>query len=250
MIRRVKLSVCGLTVSLLMSAWLVDFSVSAHEGHRHSPASAKKLKSPLATTDENIEAGRALFNRNCASCHGEGGKAKTDVAVSMKVKPADLTGHAMHGITDGEIYWVIANGIKTSGMPAFSPKTKPDERWQMALYVKHLMGEHPDAAANSIASAQAGDKGGDKTIAGYISDSMCGLDHSAMKMGDDKTCTLKCVDGGAKFVLADRAHKVVYALDDAVQEQAHEFAGQKVTVTGQVDAKAKTIHVAKIEAAK
>jgi hypothetical protein len=72
-----------------------------------------------------------------------------------------------------------------------------------------------------------------------------------MKMGDDKTCTLKCVEGGgAKFVLADRTHKVVYALDDNAQERAREFAGQKVMVTGQVDAKAKTTHVTKIEAAK
>jgi hypothetical protein len=102
----------------------------------------------------------------------------------------------------------------------------------------------------SIASARAGDKGGEKTIVGYVSDSMCGLDHAAMKMSDDKTCTFKCVDGSAKFVLADRAHKVVYALDDAVQEKASEFAGQKVTVTGQVDTKAKTIHVTKIEAAR
>lgn len=102
----------------------------------------------------------------------------------------------------------------------------------------------------SIVSAQAGDRGAEKTVVGYVSDSMCGLDHAPMKLGDDKTCTLKCVEGGAKFVLADRAHKVVYALDDAAQEKAREFAGQKVTVTGQVDAKAKTIHVTKIEAAK
>ena len=97
-----------------------------------------------------------------------------------------------------------------------------------------------------IASAQAGEK----TVVGYISDSMCGLDHSAMKMGDDKTCALKCVDDGGKFVLADRAHKIVYTLDDAAQQKARELAGQKVSVTGQVDAKAKNIQVTKIEAAK
>ena len=100
------------------------------------------------------------------------------------------------------------------------------------------------------ASARAGVQGQEKTIVGYVSDSMCSLDHSAMNMGDDKTCTLKCVDGSAKFVLADRAHKVVYTLDTAAQEKAREFAGQKVMVTGQVDAKAKTIQVTKIEPAK
>ena len=105
-------------------------------------------------------------------------------------------------------------------------------------------------AVVSIASAQPRDKGEDKIIVGYVSDSMCGLDHSAMKMGDDKTCALKCVDGGGKFVLADRAHKIVYTLDDAAQQKAREFAGQKVSVTGQVDAKAKTIQVTKIEAAR
>jgi mono/diheme cytochrome c family protein len=145
MTRRIKLSVVSLTVSLLMLAWLVDLSAFAHEGHRHAPASAKKLKNPVAPTEENIEAGRLLFNRHCASCHGEDGKAKTDIAAAMKVKPTDLTGHEMHGITDGEIYWVITNGIKKSGMPALNAKTKPNERWQMALYVKHLMGEHPHA---------------------------------------------------------------------------------------------------------
>ena len=145
MTRRIKLSVVGIAIGLLTTLWAFDFSPSAHEGHRHAPASAKKLKNPLTATEENIEAGRALFNRNCASCHGEDGKAKTDIAAAMKVKPTDLTGHEMHGITDGEIYWVITNGIKKSGMPALNAKTKPNERWQMALYVKHLMGEHPHA---------------------------------------------------------------------------------------------------------
>jgi mono/diheme cytochrome c family protein len=250
MTRRIKLLLLVVTVGLVTAMWAFDFSASAHEGHRHAPASAKKLKNPLTATEENMEAGRALFNRNCASCHGEDGKSKTDVAEAMEVKPADLTGHAMHGITDGEIYWVITNGIKKSGMPALNAKTKPNERWQMALYVKHLTGEHPHPVAISTPAAQTGDKGAEKTTVGYISDSMCGLDHSAMKMGDDKTCARKCVDAGAKFVLADRAHKVVYAMDAAVQEKAREFAGQKVQVTGLVDAKAKTIHVTKIEAAR
>jgi hypothetical protein len=84
------------------------------------------------------------------------------------------------------------------------------------------------------------------TVVGYISDSSCGLKHME-GMGDEKSCTLMCVKGGGKFVLADRDHKVVYKLDKAGQEKAREFAGQKVKVTGQVTGK--TIHVTKIEAA-
>jgi hypothetical protein len=91
-------------------------------------------------------------------------------------------------------------------------------------------------------------KGKEKTIVGYIGDSQCGLEHP-MGMGDAKACTLKCVDGGGKFILADRTHKIVYSLDKEAQDKAREFAGQKVKVTGHVDTKAKAIHVSKIEAA-
>jgi mono/diheme cytochrome c family protein len=139
--KRIKLSVVAI---ILAGVWAFDLTAAAHEGHKHhhAPAGAKKLNNPMAANQENIDAGRALFNRNCASCHGEDGKAKTDLAGAMKVRPTDLTDKAMHGITDGEIYWVISNGIKKSGMPTFSAKTKPDERWQMVVFVKHLMGEH------------------------------------------------------------------------------------------------------------
>lgn len=157
----------------LLFGWRALHSVSAHEGHKHShaPASAKKLKSPLKVDGEAIAAGRALFNRNCASCHGEDGKSRTDIAAAMKKKPTDLTAKEMSGITDGEIYWVITNGIKNSGMPAFKARVKDQERWQMTLYVKHLMGEHAHAehagGANSQdhAAHQAGvDQRGDQVM--------------------------------------------------------------------------------------
>jgi len=86
----------------------------------------------------------------------------------------------------------------------------------------------------------------ESTVVGYISDSMCGLKHMS-GMGDDKSCTLACVKGGSKFVLADRDHKRVYQLDKSGQEKAREFAGQRVKVTGRVVGK--TIRVTAIEAA-
>jgi hypothetical protein len=86
----------------------------------------------------------------------------------------------------------------------------------------------------------------ERTVVGYISDSSCGLKHME-GMADEKSCTLMCVKGGGKFVLADRDHKVVYNLDKAGREKAQAFAGQKVKVTGRVTGK--TIHVTSIEAA-
>jgi len=144
-----RLYVFGLTAGLMAGMWVINPTPDtlAHEGHKRSnaPASAKKLKNPLTAGEETINAGKQLFNNHCAICHGEDGKSKTDVAASMKKKPTDLTAKEMRGITDGEIYWVLTNGVAKNGMPGFKTKANDKERWQMTVYVKHLMGEHAHA---------------------------------------------------------------------------------------------------------
>jgi len=98
------------------------------------------------------------------------------------------------------------------------------------------------------AVALAADAKAPQKFTGWISDDMCGLDHGDMakKEGGEKACTLKCVDMGSEFVLADREHKKVYKLDDQTKPKA--LAGEKVVVTGTLDGE--TIHVATIQAAK
>jgi hypothetical protein len=88
-----------------------------------------------------------------------------------------------------------------------------------------------------------------RQFTGAITDSMCPEgDHTSMRMGsNDAECTLACVDAhGAEFVLYDG--KDTFMLSD--QKAPQKFAGQKVNVTGTLDAKTKTIQVASIAAAK
>jgi hypothetical protein len=81
-----------------------------------------------------------------------------------------------------------------------------------------------------------------QTFTGTITDNGCAdANHSHMQMGsNDAECTLACVDAhGASYVLYDG--KTAYALSD--QKTPEKFAGKKVTVTGTLDAKTKTIKV-------
>ena len=90
---------------------------------------------------------------------------------------------------------------------------------------------------------------GKQTFTGVVTDSMCEKgDHSSMRMGPtDAECTKACVTiHGASYVLYDG--KQVYTLSD--QKMPEKFAGKKVTVTGALDAKSKTIQVDSITAAK
>jgi hypothetical protein len=94
------------------------------------------------------------------------------------------------------------------------------------------------AAASVLAAA-------DQTFTGTITDSMCGKDHSSMKMGSDAECTIACVKAGAKYAIYDG--KKAYTLSNQTTPQ--KFAGKRVTVTGSLD-KAGILQVTKIEAAK
>jgi hypothetical protein len=88
-----------------------------------------------------------------------------------------------------------------------------------------------------------------QTFTGVITDSMCPTgDHSGMRMGPtDAECTVACVmEHGAQYVLYDG--KAVYTLSD--QTTPEKFAGKKVTVSGTLDAKTKTIQMESITAAK
>jgi hypothetical protein len=97
------------------------------------------------------------------------------------------------------------------------------------------------AAALMLAS------GGPQTITGTITDNMCAGGHKDMNMGPDEKCVTECVKSmGAKYALWDG--KTAYELSD--QRNAAKFAAKKVTVTGTVDEKAKTIQVTSIAAAK
>ncbi|MGD0498645.1 MAG: hypothetical protein ABSC23_09450 [Bryobacteraceae bacterium] len=83
------------------------------------------------------------------------------------------------------------------------------------------------------------------TFTGVVTDSMCGKDHSAMNVKPDSKCVTECVRMGDKYALYDG--KDVYVLSD--QKTPEKFAGAKVTVTGTLDAKTKTIQVVSIAAA-
>jgi hypothetical protein len=108
--------------------------------------------------------------------------------------------------------------------------------------VKHLI---VSVLAVAVLSAAQGKQ----TFTGTVTDDMCAkADHSSMRMGaTDAECTVACIDAhGATYVLYDG--KDTYTLSD--QRTPEKFAGQKVTVTGTLDGKTKTIRVESMAAAR
>lgn len=127
-------------------------SVKAEAPVELIPATAKQLKSPLTSTEENLAAGRNLFLQRCAACHGENGKAKTEFAAAMPTKPADLTGSQVTSLTEGEVFLAASEGIKSSGMPGYKGRISDEALWKIALYVRQLPLDQAKAEAVAKAS--------------------------------------------------------------------------------------------------
>lgn len=110
-------------------------SQAAQQGQRN--VAAQKLKNPEAVNAETVEAGRKLYQRFCASCHGAGAKGDGGMALSGGT-PSDLTDETWdYGSTDGEIFVAIRDGV-SSDMLAYKEKLTDKQIWQIVGFVRSL----------------------------------------------------------------------------------------------------------------
>lgn len=86
----------------------------------------------------SISAGSGLFGMDCASCHGQDGRTLTPIGKSMYPRVLDLGSHEVQSMSDREIFWVVKNGIRLSGMPGFARINSDQEIWQLTYYVRSL----------------------------------------------------------------------------------------------------------------
>ncbi len=94
---------------------------------------------PLPSNEENIHAGQKNFGAYCMVCHGLDGQ-NTGVPFADKMAPPvpPLSSAAVQAYTDGQLRWIIRNGIFPSGMPASKEAFRDEEIWQLVLYIRHL----------------------------------------------------------------------------------------------------------------
>jgi len=99
-------------------------------------------KNPLTGNAGAIEAGKGIYNSNCASCHGETGLGDGPAAKSLNPPPRPLA-HESY-LTDAYMYWRIAEGggIEPfrSAMPAWKSFLNEEKIWQVIAYLRSLMG--------------------------------------------------------------------------------------------------------------
>jgi len=113
------------------------------------PASERSTRNPLAVTDEVLTSARHHFADHCASCHANDGSGDTPVGRNLYPRAPDMRRAATQHLSDGEIFYIIRNGIRLSGMPAWGdgPAGKDRESWGLVHFIRHL----PDLSAAELA---------------------------------------------------------------------------------------------------
>ncbi len=108
---------------------------AAQGGEMKIPEEDMKRVNPVKATPVGLAHAKKVFGYNCAMCHGKDGDGQGDLADQMKLKLKDWRDpSSLKEMTDGELYYIIAKG--KGQMPAGAEQMKPDEIWNMVLYIR------------------------------------------------------------------------------------------------------------------
>ncbi len=118
----------------------VEAYVARHLRHLAVPRAARKMPNPVPLTQEVLGSGRAHFADHCATCHGNDGRGATTIGRNLYPKAPDMTGPQTQSLSDGELFYIIKNGVRFTGMPAWGEDTHEDdlESWHLVHFIRLL----------------------------------------------------------------------------------------------------------------
>jgi cbb3-type cytochrome c oxidase subunit III len=124
------------SVFIISAMWLTHYADAQEKGQSRN-VEAQRLKNPLPNDAETVEAGKKLYQRHCASCHGKGAKGDGGMSLSGGT-PSDLTDETWdYGSTDGEIFVAIRDGV-SADMLAYKEKLDEKQIWQVVTFLRSL----------------------------------------------------------------------------------------------------------------
>lgn len=121
--------------------------------HWAAPADLRDAMNPLPLTPQVMAEARAHWADHCAICHGNDGKGKTDIGARLYPHAPDMTLRATQSLSDGELFAIIENGIRLTGMPGWGTGTAESAHgsWSLVHFIRHL----PEITPEEIAEMEA-----------------------------------------------------------------------------------------------
>jgi mono/diheme cytochrome c family protein len=118
----------------------IEAFVARRLRHLAIPTGARELQNPLSLTEEILAEGREHFADHCASCHANDGSGATEMGQGLYPKAPDMRLPETQELSDGELFYIIENGVRFTGMPAWGSPSPDDDgaTWALVHFVRHL----------------------------------------------------------------------------------------------------------------
>jgi len=117
------------------------FETSVADGAKnflvHREVRTSSLKEP-DITQSDVDNAQNIFGSDCATCHGNDGRTPTDMGRGLYPRAPDLGSEEAQHWSDLEMFWIIRNGIRLTGMPAFGKQLTDQETWSLVHYLRTL----------------------------------------------------------------------------------------------------------------
>lgn len=104
------------------------------------PRAAREQQNPIAASTDAIKEGMEHFADHCAICHANNGSGDTEMGRGMYPRAPDMRQGTTQNLTDGELFYIIANGVRLTGMPAWGSGSEHDtnDNWRLVHFIRHL----------------------------------------------------------------------------------------------------------------
>jgi predicted CXXCH cytochrome family protein len=170
------------------------------------PVRASRETNPLPPTAENLQQGRSDFLTRCSLCHGQDGSGLTPVGTNLYPRVPDLRAAATQALSDGELHYIIENGVQFTGMPAWGNphRQNADDGWKLVLFIRSL---------RPLTRQEIVQQAGIMASARYVGSQACAKCHRDIYQRWQKTPMANVVRDPAthpQAILADFAHAPSY----------------------------------------
>ena len=101
---------------------------------------ARGLRNPVERSPDAIASGREHFADHCASCHANNGSGATTIGRGLYPRAPDMRLARTQNLSDGEIFYIIENGVRLTGMPAWGTGQPSGDSasWMLVHFIRHL----------------------------------------------------------------------------------------------------------------
>lgn len=133
-------------------------SESSIRKHARIAVEEGRITPPERVTESMLATGASHYGSMCVVCHGGPGVERGEIGEGLNPKPPELS-HTAEELSAAEIYWVVENGIRHTGMPAYGPTHSEDELWALASFVDRFDEMSPGEYRSRTAEAAPGEHG-------------------------------------------------------------------------------------------